>query len=228
MMLRLPEVLTLEQVRAIRARLDAPDSPWVDGRATAGHQGALVKHNEQIDERSELARELGDAVLAALETNLQFISGALPRRVYPPLFNRYREGMGFGSHVDGAVRLLPGSGERLRADIAATLFLAGPDEYDGGELAVEDNYGVHLVKLDAGDLVLYPAASLHAIEPITRGARVACFFFVQSMVRDAGRRALLYDLDSAIRSLSFEHEGDPAVVRLTSVYHNLLREWAET
>ncbi|HEY2344491.1 MAG TPA: Fe2+-dependent dioxygenase [Xanthomonadaceae bacterium] len=227
MLVQVPKLLSEEQVRAIRAKLDASDAPWVDGRATAGHQGARVKHNRQIDERSPLARELGDVVLAALERHPLFISAVLPQRVYPPLFNRYEEGMQFGNHVDGAVRLLPGSGMKIRTDVSATLFLSAPDEYDGGELLIEDTYGAHAAKLGAGDLVVYPASSLHRVAPVTRGARVACFFWAQSMVRDDGRRAMLFDLDRSIQRLNQRVADDPAMVDLVGIYHNLLRQWSE-
>jgi PKHD-type hydroxylase len=222
-----PRLLDAAQTRAMRARLDAAGSDWVDGRATAGHQGAQVKRNQQIAEESATARELGGAILAALERNPLFISAALPTRVYPPLFNRYQGGMHFGSHVDGAVRIIPGSGARMRTDLSATLFLSAPEEYDGGELLVEDRYGTHSVKLPAGDLALYPATSLHKVNPVTRGARVASFFWVQSMIRDDAQRTLLFDLDMAIVRLTRDAPGHEALVSLTGSYHNLLRMWAE-
>ncbi len=227
MLVQLPKVLGEAQLAAIRAKLASAGGAWVDGRATAGHQGALVKSNLQLAEDSAIARELGDMVLAALERNPLFISAALPSRVYPPLFNRYEGGMHFGSHVDGAVRLLPGTGVKIRTDLSATLFLAPPEEYDGGELLVEDSYGLQRVKLPAGDMVLYPAGSLHRVEPVTRGTRLASFFWVQSMVRDDGQRTLLFDLDMAIVRLTREAPGNPALVSLTGCYHNLLRMWAE-
>ncbi len=228
MLVKIPNVLTAEQVQLVRARLDAPDAPWVDGRATAGHQGARVKQNRQIAENSPLAAELGDLILAALERHPLFISAVLPQRVYPPLFNRYDGGMQFGSHVDGAVRLLPGSGHKIRTDVSATLFLAPPDSYDGGELLIEDTYGTHTVKLAAGDMIVYPASSLHRVAPVTRGTRTASFFWVQSLVRDDARRTLLYDLDRSIQSLNQQHATHPALVALTGVYHNLLRMWTDT
>src|ERR1700722_14718050 len=227
MLNQIPQLLNADQVQAIRAKLDAADAPWIDGRATAGHQGARVKDNRQIDERSPIARALGDIVLAALERHPLFISAALPQRVYPPMFNSYEGGMQFGSHVDGAVRLLPGSGEKIRTDISATLFLSTPDSYDGGELVIEDTYGTHAVKLGAGDLVLYPASSLHRVAPVTRGKRIAGFFWVQSMVRDDTQRAILYDLDRSIQRLNARVVDDPAMVDLVGVYHNLLRQWTE-
>src|SRR6185295_10162348 len=227
MLTRIANVLAADQVRAMRARLDAAGSAWVDGRATAGHQGAQVKRNQQIAEDSVIGRELGGTILAALERNPLFISAALPSRVYPPLFNRYEGGMHFGGHVDGAVRLVPGTGIRLRTDLSATLFLSTPEEYDGGELLVEDSYGTHAVKLPAGDLVLYPATSLHKVNPVTRGARIASFFWVQSMVRDDAQRTLLFDLDMAIVRLTRDAPGHEALVSLTGSYHNLLRMWSE-
>jgi len=227
MLVQIPQLLNDDQVRSMRAALDAPDAPWVDGRVTAGHQGARVKQNQQVDESSALARTLGDVVLAALERHPLFISAVLPQRVYPPLFNRYEGGMQFGSHVDGAVRLLPGGGDKIRTDVSATLFLAPPESYDGGELLIEDTFGTHAVKLAAGDLVVYPANSLHRVAPVTRGARLASFFWVQSMVRDDAQRAILFDLDRSIQRLNARVADDPAMVSLVGVYHNLLRQWAD-
>lgn len=225
MIVQIPQLLDPGAVRDARARLLA--APWVDGLVTAGHQGAQVKRNRQLAEGSALAIELGDTVLAALERHPLFISAALPARVYPPMFNRYEDGETFGSHVDNAVRLLPGSDRRLRTDLSATLFLAEPDDYDGGELLIEDTYGAHSVKLPAGDLLLYPSTSLHRVEPVTRGSRLACFFWVQSMVRDAGQRALLFDLDTSIQRLAQTGADESARLQLTGCYHNLLRMWAE-
>lgn len=227
MMVQIPRLLDGAGVTALRSRLQAPDAPWVDGRVTAGHTGAPVKSNQQTDEHSALTRALGQTVLAALERNTLFISAALPQRVYPPLFNRYGPGMHFGAHVDGAVRLLPGSGEKLRTDLSATLFLEDPQAYDGGELQIEDSYGLQRVKLAAGDMVLYPASSLHRVTPVTRGTRLACFFWVQSMVRDDGQRTLLFDMDRAIQRLLATGADTSACVALTGVYHNLLRRWAQ-
>jgi len=227
MLVQIPQLLNDDQVRSMRAALDASDAPWVDGRVTAGHQGARVKQNQQVDESSALARTLGDVVLAALERHPLFISAVLPQRVYPPLFNRYEGGMQFGSHVDGAVRLLPGGGDKIRTDVSATLFLAPPESYDGGELLIEDTFGTHAVKLAAGDLVVYPANSLHRVAPVTRGARLASFFWVQSMVRDDAQRAILFDLDRSIQRLNARVADDPAMVSLVGVYHNLLRQWAD-
>ena len=199
---------------------------WVDGAVTAGFQSAQVKHNEQLPSESAEARRLGDLITAALGEHPLFLSAALPARIFPPLFNRYREGHGFGTHVDNAIRPIPGSRERVRTDLSATLFLAGPDDYDGGELVVEDTYGTRAVKLPAGDLVLYPATSLHRVQPVTRGVRLASFFWIQSLVREDAQRTLLFDLDMAIVSLRRRVGEDPALVSLTGVYHNLLRRWA--
>lgn len=225
MIVQIPGLLSREQVQHARQRLLAAD--WVSGLATAGHQGARVKNNRQIAEGSPLAQELGDMVLIALEKHPLFISAALPARVYPPMFNRYEGGEAFGTHVDNALRLVPGSADRLRTDISATLFLADPQDYDGGELLIEDTYGAHAVKLPAGHLVLYPSTSLHRVEPVTRGARLACFFWVQSMVRDAAQRALLLDMDTAIQRLAQTDADEAARVQLTGCYHNLLRMWAQ-
>jgi PKHD-type hydroxylase len=225
MLLHLPGVLSADEAARMRARLDA--APWTDGRATAGHQSAQEKRNEQLPEACDAAREMGAAVLAALQKNALFFAAALPKRVYPPLFNRYRGGMDFGSHVDNAIRFHPPSGERFRTDVSATLFLAPPEDYDGGELDVEDTYGVQRAKLPAGDLLLYPATSRHRVMPVTRGARVASFFWVESMVRSDAQRALLFDLDVSIQQLTREAPGQAALVTLTACYHNLLRMWAD-
>ena len=225
MLLPIPDVLSPEQVRQFRARIDA--ASWVDGNVTSGHQSAQAKYNEQLAEEGAEARELGEVVLSALARSALFVAAALPKQVYPPLFNRYREGMTFGSHVDSAIRAHPEGRARIRTDLSATLFLAAPEEYDGGELLVEDTYGTHQVKLPAGHMILYPASSLHRVNPITRGARVASFFWIQSMVRDDAQRTLLFDMDMAIVRLGKERPGDPALVSLTGVYHNLLRMWAE-
>jgi PKHD-type hydroxylase len=225
MLLQIPQVLTADEVSRIRVRIDR--ARWEDGSVTAGHQSAQVKRNEQLPEESAEARETGGGILAALQRSPLFFSAALPRQVYPPLFNRYAGGMEFGSHVDGAIRTHPPTGVRLRADLSATLFLTPPEDYDGGELVVEDTYGTHSVKLAAGDMVLYPASSLHRVIPVTRGARVSSFFWIQSMVRDDGQRALLFDLDMAIVRMTRDHPGHPSLVSLTGCYHNLLRMWAE-
>ena len=225
MLLEIPEVLTRDQVAHARQLLDASD--WVDGRVTAGHQSARAKDNMQLPEDHPTSRQLGEMILGALQRNPLFISAALPLRVFPPLFNRYQGGQSFGNHVDNAIRQFPGSSLRIRTDLSATLFLAGPDEYDGGELIVEDTYGVHSVKLPAGHMVLYPSTSLHNVRPVTRGARIASFFWLQSMVRDDGERTLLFDLDMAIQRLNQDTPDHPAALPLTGVYHNLLRKWAE-
>ncbi|NVJ24453.1 MULTISPECIES: Fe2+-dependent dioxygenase [Myxococcus] len=225
MMLHIPNVLTAAEVARCRTVMEQAD--WTDGRVTAGHQSVQVKKNLQLPEGGAAARELGELVLAGLERTPLFISAALPQRVFPPLFNRYDTSMSFGSHVDGAIRFLPGTGQRVRTDVSATLFLSEPDSYDGGELVVEDTYGHHAVKLPAGDLILYPSTSLHHVTPVTRGARLASFFWIQSMVRDVSQRALLFDLDTAIMQLNQEVPKSPSLVMLTGVYHNLLRQWAE-
>jgi PKHD-type hydroxylase len=227
MLIRIPAVLSVEQAARMAARL-GEGAPWVDGRVTAGFQGEPVKRNQQVDEHSPLARELGDILLAALERHPRFISAALPARVYPPMFNRYESGMQFGAHVDGAIRLVPGTGTKMRTDISATLFLAPRDSYAGGELLIEDTYGTHSVKLDAGDLVLYPATSLHCVAQVTRGVRLASFFWVQSMIADDGRRALLFDLDNAIQRLGATGADEVARTTLIGTYHNLLRMWAQS
>jgi PKHD-type hydroxylase len=225
MLLQIPDVLSAGEVASARQRLEA--ASWIDGRVTAGHQSARAKDNLQLPEDSPIARELGDEILAALQRNALFISAALPARVFPPLFNRYQGGHSFGNHVDNAIRHVPGTPHRIRTDLSATLFFTGPDEYDGGELVIEDTYGVHAVKLPAGHLVLYPSTSLHHVRPVTHGARLASFFWIQSMVRDDGERTLLFDLDSAIQHLTQAHVDHPVAVPLTGVYHNLLRRWAE-
>lgn len=227
MLLHIPAILDPEQLAHVRGRLEDAGDAWVDGRATAGYSGAPVKHNQQIAEHTPLARELGDLVLARLERHPRFISAALPNQVYPPLFNRYAGGMTFGSHVDGAIRVLP-NGVKLRTDLSATLFLSAPEEYEGGELVVEDTYGTHAVKLAAGDMVLYPATSLHHVTPVTRGARLACFFWVQSLVRSDTQRGLLFDLDNAIQRLNATQADAEARRGLVGSYHNLLRLWSET
>lgn len=225
MLLHIPKVLTDSQVAYCRTLLD--DAKWVDGRETSGHLAARVKHNRQVDEGTPEARELGSIVVAALERTPLFMAAALPLRVFPPLFNRYEPGMAFGAHVDNAIRELTSSPLRVRTDLSTTLFLSAPEEYDGGELVVDDTYGAHSVKLPAGDMILYPATSLHRVLPVTRGARLASIFWVQSMVRDDGERSLLFDLDMAISQVSEATPDNPGVVALTSCYHNLLRRWAD-
>jgi len=228
-LVQIPGVLQEQALRVVRAQLEASGNSWVDGRVTAGHQGAHVKHNLQIAEGSAVARELGELILASLERNPLFISAALPRCIYPPMFNRYdgASGMHFGNHVDGAVRLLPGTAAKIRTDLSATLFLSSPDDYDGGELVIEDTYGARAVKLPAGDMVLYPATSLHRVTPVTRGVRLASVWWVESMVRDDAQRTLLFDLDMAIVQLTRDAPGHAALVSLTGCYHNLLRMWAQ-
>jgi len=225
MLLSVPDVLTAEQVREARQLMDKAE--WVDGRVTAGHQSARAKDNLQLPEDSEAARKLGDMVVGALQKSPLFLTAALPLHVFPPLFNRYEGGQSFGTHVDNAVRQIPGTPHRIRTDLSATLFFSAPDEYDGGDLVVEDTYGVHKVKLPAGHLVLYPSTSLHHVRPVTRGARLASFFWIQSMVKDDGERALLFDLDLAIQHLSQDVPDHPSTIQLTGVYHNLLRRWAQ-
>jgi PKHD-type hydroxylase len=224
MLLQIPDVLTAEQVADARRLLE--QAQWIDGRATAGPQSARAKDNLQIPEDHPVAREVGDIILSALSANALFVSAALPLRVFPPLFNCYRGGQSFGNHVDNAIRQTRSRGVMVRTDLSATLFLADPEEYEGGELMVEDNYGVHSVKLPSGHMVLYPASSLHQVTPVTQGARLASFFWIQSLIRDDGERTLLFDLDTSIQRLTLEVPDHPSVVQLTAVYHNLLRRWA--
>lgn len=225
MLLQIPEVLTAEQVAACRKLLETGN--WIDGRTTAGHQSARAKDNLQLPEDHEHAKQLGDAILAALERNPLFMAAALPLKVFPPLFNRYQSGQSFGNHVDNAIRQVTGTPHRVRTDLSATLFFSDPEEYEGGELVVEDTYGVHSIKLPAGHMILYPASSLHNVRPVTRGARLASFFWIQSMVRDDGERSILFDLDVAIQRLMTDVPDHPSIVELTSLYHNLLRRWAD-
>src|SRR5215213_7710821 len=225
MLLQVPDVLTAEQVANCRKVLEAAE--WVDGRITAGHQSARAKDNLQLPENLDEAQQLGDLILRALESNPLFMAAALPSKVFPPLFNRYQNGQSFGNHVDNAVRQVTGTPHRVRTDLSATLFFSDPEEYDGGEPVVEDTYGVHSVKLPAGHLILYPASSLHNVRPVTRGARLASFFWIQSMVRDDGERTILFDLDVAIQRLMTDVPDHPSIVELTSLYHNLLRRWAD-
>lgn len=226
MMLQIPDVLSKAQVAQCRQLMDAAE--WTDGNATSGHQSALAKRNMQLPEGSPVARQVGDLIQDALGANATFFSAALPLKVFPPLFNRYEGGHAFDNHVDNAIRYLRGTGFRIRSDLSATLFLTEPEDYDGGELVVEDTYGQHRVKLPAGHMVLYPATSLHHVTPVTRGARVSSFFWIQSMVRDDGQRALLFELDTRIRHVAQAMgQKDAGVVGLTGVYHNLLRRWAD-
>jgi PKHD-type hydroxylase len=225
MLLQIPDVLTATQIAQAVQMLDRAD--WVDGRVTAGHQSARAKHNEQLPETHPVAEELGEVILTALQHHPLFIAAALPHRIFPPLFNRYAGGQSFDNHVDNAIRQLSSTGHRIRTDLSATLFLTAPEAYAGGELLIEDTYGVHSVKLPAGHLVLYPSTSLHRVEPVTSGARIASFFWIQSMVRDDGKRTLLFDLDMSIQRLHQDCPDHPSAVQLTCVYHNLLRRWAE-
>lgn len=227
MMLHIPQVLSKQQVAHCRQVMDA--AQWVDGNITSGPQAALAKNNMQLPETAPEARQLGEMVLDALERSPLFISAALPLKVFPPLFNRYAGGQSFGMHVDNAIRGFPNADFRIRTDLSCTLFLAEPDEYDGGELIVEDTYGEHRARLPAGDMVLYPSTSLHRVTPVPRGARVASFFWLQSMVRDDGQRSMLFQLDTSIQQLVARlGNADPQVVQLTGIYHNLLRRWADS
>jgi PKHD-type hydroxylase len=225
MMVHIPKVLTPEQVA--RCRDVMLKASWVDGRITAGHQSEKVKNNLQLPETAPEARELGDMVLGALSRNNLFFSAVLPKQVFPPLFNRYDTGMTFGQHVDNAIRGYLNTSLNIRTDVSATLFISAPEDYDGGELVVNDTYGQHAAKLPAGDMVIYPGTSLHHVNPITRGSRIASFFWIQSMIRDVTKRSLLFDLDMAIIRLSRDHPEHASIVELTAVYHNLLRQWSE-
>lgn len=225
MLLHIPDVLTPEELAHGRMLLSQAD--WADGRITAGSQSAQVKRNLQLPQHLDIARELQAMVEAALKRNALFFSAALPKTVFPPLFNCYQGGMDFGNHVDNAVRSHPFDQSWIRTDVSCTLFFSQPDEYDGGELVVEDTYGLHSVKLPAGDMVLYPSTSLHRVEPVTRGARIASFFWTQSMIRDDAKRSLLFDMDMAISQLRQQHGDTKELVTLTASYHNLLRMWAD-
>lgn len=225
MLIQIPDVLTRQQVADCRRMLDA--SEWIDGTVTAGHQSRIAKDNVQLAENDPVAIEIGDSILEALQREPLFVSAALPSKIFPPLFNRYSGGQNFGTHVDNAIRQVTGTEHRVRTDLSATLFFSDPDEYEGGELVIEDNYGVQRIKLAAGSMILYPASSLHHVTPVTSGSRVASFFWIQSMVRDDGQRTLLFDLDSAIQRLVSESPDHPSAIQLTGVYHNLLRRWAD-
>lgn len=225
MLLTIPDVFSPDQVRRIRQQLDSAE--WVDGRVTAGHQSSLAKDNMQIPEGHPIAKEVGETILQTLGQNLLFISAALPMKVFPPLFNRYSGGQSFGTHVDNAIRHVKGTSHRVRSDLSATLFFSNPDEYDGGELVIEDTYGIHSAKLPAGHMVLYPSSSLHNVRPVTRGARVSSFFWIQSMIRDDSARTLLFDLDNVTQHISAADPNSSSAVKLTGIYHNLLRRWAE-
>jgi PKHD-type hydroxylase len=226
MLLHIPDILNLEQLGGCRAALMGAE--WIDGRVTAGHHSERVKRNRQIDERHPVARKLGEMILAALDRNALFLSAALPLKIVPPIFNRYEGGETYGNHVDGAVRPVPGTPYRVRTDLSATVFLSAPEDYDGGELVVDDTFGAHRVKLPAGSMILYPGSSLHRVEPVTRGTRLAAFFWIESMVRDDGQRRLVFDLDMAAQQLAGAVPDNPAVAELYNVYHNLLRRWAGT
>jgi PKHD-type hydroxylase len=225
MIVAIPDVLTPHAVAEARALLESAD--WADGKITAGHQGARVKDNQQIPAEHPVARQVGEVILRALGQNPLFLSAALPLHILPPMFNRYTGGQQFGTHVDGSIRQVPGTNHRLRTDLSCTLFFAGPDDYDGGELVIEDTYGAKAVKLPAGHMILYPSTSLHHVKPVTRGARLCAFFWLQSMIRHDAQRSLLFDMDVAIQRLGAEQPAHPSVVQLTGVYHNLLRQWAE-
>jgi PKHD-type hydroxylase len=225
MLITIPDVLTNAQIAHARQVLDSAE--WVNGRVTAGHQSALVKDNRQIPEGHPAAQEIGDMILSALGQNPLFVSAALPMKVFPPLFNSYGGGESFGTHVDNAIRHVKGSSHRVRSDLSATLFLTPPEDYDGGELVIQDTYGVHKAKLPLGHLVLYPSSSLHRVEPVTRGRRICSFFWIQSMVRSDAQRSLLFDLDNATQRVHRDLPSSSTGVQLTGIYHNLLRQWAE-
>jgi PKHD-type hydroxylase len=227
MLVRIPRVLSAEHLHTLRASLSHAKAPWVDGRATAGFQGAPVKNNQQLDEASPTARELGDLILTQLERHALFISAVLPNRVYPPMFNRYGLGMYFGTHVDGTVRVVPGSAHKLRTDLSATLFISAPESYDGGDLIVESDLGHQSVKLAAGDMVVYSSTSRHSVTAITRGERLAAVFWIQSLIRNDLQREQLFELDGTIQRLTQTGADPDCLVRLASHYHGLLRSWTE-
>ena len=226
MLLHIPNVLNPEELAKLQDLMTKAD--WVDGRITAGTQSAQVKRNMQLPEESEFAEVGRKVVLQALSRNALFFSATLPKKIYPPLFNQYRDGMDFGAHIDNAVRTHAPTGNHIRTDISSTLFIAPPESYEGGELVVEDTYGQQIVKLPAGDMVVYPGTSLHHVRPVTKGTRVACFFWTQSMIRDDAQRTLLFDMDAAISTLRQQYGDSVAVIRLTGNYHNLVRMWADT
>jgi PKHD-type hydroxylase len=225
MLLHISDVLTAAQVAECRKALG--DAPWEDGRATAGYQSARVKNNQQLPELHPTAQRLGDMILTTLERNPLFMSGALPQKVVPPLFNRYENSQTYGNHIDGAIRPVAGTGHRVRTDLSATLFLTAPEDYDGGDLVIEDTFGAQRVKLPAGHMILYPGSSLHSVEPVTRGVRICAFFWIQSMVRDDSQRRMLFELDTTIQQLAATVADPAPVVKLTNIYHNLLRQWAD-
>jgi len=226
-LLQIPEVFSKAEVKVLRERLDA--GPWADGNMTSGHQSATAKRNQQLPEDSDVAKEVSALIVQALNANPMFVAAALPHTIFPPLFNRYEGGGEFGLHVDNAIRQQRGGGSiRIRSDLSATLFLSEPEDYDGGELIIEEMYGPQSVKLPAGDLVLYPSKSLHKVMPVTRGARVSSFMWMQSLIRDDGDREMLFRLDVATQRVASEKgPKDQAVIELTGVYHNLLRRWSE-
>lgn len=226
MLLNIPKVLSAEQVKEARAAL--AQAEWVDGNITAGYQSSQAKNNLQLPEHSAVGRQLGDIVLGALAANNLFLSAALPAKIFPPLFNCYQGGQAFGVHVDNAIRQVPGTPVKVRTDVSMTLFLSEPDEYDGGELVIEDTYGHQTIKLAAGDMVLYPATSLHRVTPVTRGRRLASFFWLQSLVASDEKRRILFDMDMALQRLRTKVQDSPEIVQLTGVYHNLLRQWSQT
>ncbi len=225
MLIEVPQVLNQKEVAQAQELLR--QDIWIDGRVTAGHQSARTKDNLQLPEDHPVAKQLGEMVLNALGKAPLFIAGALPLKVFPPLFNKYQGGQSFGTHVDNAIRQVPGTPYQIRTDLSATLFISSPEEYEGGELVVEDTYGTQSVKLPAGHMILYPSTSLHLVRPVTRGARIASFFWIQSMVKDDGLRTLMFDLDLAIQRINKDVPEHPSTVQLTGVYHNLLRRFAE-
>lgn len=226
MLLKISNLLSKTDVQQFRDALMAAD--WIDGNITAGYQSSKAKNNLQLPEDSATARQLGDRLLSALGQNPQFMSAALPLKIFPPLFNCYQGGQSFGVHVDNAIRQVPGTPVKVRTDVSMTVFLSEPDEYDGGELVIEDTYGAHRIKLNAGDMVLYPSTSLHRVTPVTRGRRLASFFWLQSMINSDEKRSLLYDMDMAIQSLRQSVDDSPEIIQLTGVYHNLIRQWGYT
>ncbi len=226
MLLKIPEVLTPEEL--VHTQQALRDAEWLDGNITAGYQSAKAKNNLQLPMDSTVARRLGDIIMTALGRSNLFMSAALPAKIFPPLFNCYQGGQSFDVHVDNAIRQVPGTPVKVRTDISMTLFLSEPEDYEGGELIIEDTYGAHSVKLAAGDMVLYPSTSLHRVTPVTKGQRLASFFWLQSLVASDEKRALLFDMDMAIQNLRQRLDDSPEIVQLTGVYHNLLRRWAQT
>ena len=226
MLIHLPGVLDPKALQACRDALAKVD--WADGRGSAGYLSRAVKHNRQLPDNHPVARELGELVMRALDGNERFTAAALPQKLVPPLFNCYENSEAYGAHVDGAIRPVSGSPHRVRTDLSATLFLSDPDSYDGGELVIEEAFGPTSIKLAAGDMVLYPGSSIHQVKPVTRGRRLAAFFWIQSMVRSDQQRAILWELDNAIQKIAMQTPDQEALTSLAGVYHNLLREWADT